>query len=212
MGKLKLMKPRETNYTVVCYFKSKTPDSNNMPKVKTKPGQENKLIHPKSRKTDQISREWHRQVRVKNNRKETATKLSILGEKIAWFRDNLPEDLAVMTNTMTAELIEKYLARFDEEVEQIQMKNQIGHRNFRQHASREDSIAHSQQLEKQEFETCGLEIPDVMCSKNLEYLRKWDGSLKFISNISLKRCNKKNLLSLDPPTSSESSETSLPME
>ena len=126
------------------------------PKVKTKPGQENKLIHPKSRKADQISREWHRQVRVKNNRKETATKLSILGEKIAWFRDNLPEDLAVMTNTMTAELIEKYLARFDEEVEQIQMKNQIGHRNFRQHASREDSIAHSQQLEKQEFETCGL--------------------------------------------------------
>lgn len=133
--------------TFFCFFQ---------PKVKTKPGQENKLIHPKSRKAEQISREWHRQVRVKNNRKETATKLSILGEKIAWFRDNLPEDNADMTNAMTAELIEKYLARFDEEVEQIQMKNQIGHRSSRQHASREDSIALTQKLEKQEFETCGL--------------------------------------------------------
>lgn len=202
------------------------------PKVKTKAGQENKLIHPKSRKADQISREWHRQVRVKNNRKETATKLSILGEKIAWFRDNLPEDDTEITYTVTAELIEKYLARFDEEVEQIQMKNQIGQRSSRQHASREDSIAHTQKLEKQEFETCGLgkcynlltvkfyihiiplktEIPDVMCPKNLDYLRKWDGALKFITNISLKRYSKKKLYSPDPLSLNESVGTIVPME
>merc|ERR1712071_536829 len=116
-------------------------DSHIMPKVKTKPGQENKLIHPKSRKAEQISREWHRQVRVKHNRKETATKLSLVGEKIAWFRDNMPSDVDAFTGQTMAELVEKYLERFDEELEQIQLKNQIGHRSFRQHASREDSIA-----------------------------------------------------------------------
>ena len=189
------------------------------PKVKTKPGQENKLIHPKSRKAEQISREWHRQVRVKHNRKETATKLSLVGEKIAWFRDNMPSDVDAFTGQTMAELVEKYLERFDEELEQIQLKNQIGHRSFRQHASREDSIAHSMKLERQEYETCGIgkvfffpdesnrvdvnlffttEIPDMMCSKNVEYLRKWDGSLKFISNITVTRYSQKKLLAPEP--------------
>lgn len=124
--------------------------------MKTKFGQENKLIHPKSRKADQISREWHRDVRVKYKKKETAQKMTALGEKIAWFRDQLKPTLTVYTPEMTAELVEQYLGRFDDEHEQIKLKNQIGHRSSRQHASREDAIEHSQKLEKDEYEGCGL--------------------------------------------------------
>lgn len=36
------------------------------------------------------------------------------------------------------------------------------------------------------------EIPDLMCPKNLEYLRTWNGELRFIQNINLKRFRKSN--------------------
>jgi translation machinery-associated protein 16 len=128
------------------------------PKVKTKFGQENKLIHPKSRKAQQISRSWHRENRVKHVKKETGIKMSLVGEKIAWFRDQLQEDSAVTcTQQKTLELIEKYLHRFDEELSQIELKYQVGgQRTSRQHASREDTIKHTMQQEKEDFETCGL--------------------------------------------------------
>lgn len=161
-----------------------------MPKVKTKFGQENKLIHPNSRKADQISREWHRDVRVKHNKKAMAQKMTALGEKIAWFRDQLDPDVTVYTIEQTADLVERYLGRFDEELEQIRLKNQIGQRSSRQHASREDAIELSQKLEKDEYEGCGLEIPDLSNPKNLEYLRSWTGVLRFIPNITLKRFRK----------------------
>lgn len=128
------------------------------PKVKTKFGQENKLIHPKSRKAEQISREWHRDVRVKHKRKETAIKMSALGEKVAWFRDHLEETAAstAYSPKMIADLIEDYLNRFDEELEQIHIKNQVGKRTSRQHASREDTIQHMKKLEMEEYEGCGF--------------------------------------------------------
>lgn len=51
-----------------------------------------------------------------------------------------------------------------------------------------------------------------MCLKNLDYLRKWDGALKFVTNIKLKRYSKKKLLSPEPQSSGESTETVIPME
>ena len=126
------------------------------PKVKTKFGQENKLIHPNSRKADQISREWHRDVRVKKKRKETAHKFSALGEKIAWFRDQLDEEVTICSLEKIGELIETYLARFDEELEQIQLKSQVGQRKGNQHASRTDTIEHTKKLEGDEYEGFGF--------------------------------------------------------
>jgi len=37
------------------------------------------------------------------------------------------------------------------------------------------------------------EIPALDCPKNVEYLKSWDGELRFIPNIVLKRYRKKNL-------------------
>jgi len=125
--------------------------------VKTKFGQENKLIHPKSRKAQQISRQWHREIRVKHNKKETCTKVTMLGEKIAWFRDNLEEDVKTCSPEMVMELVEQYLQRFNEELTQIELKSQVGgQRTSRQYASREDNIKHTLAQEREEFETCGL--------------------------------------------------------
>jgi len=114
------------------------------------------LIHPNSRKADAISREWHRDVRVKKKKKETAHKMTALGEKIAWFRDQIDEDVTVLTPEMIGELMEGYLARFDDELEQIRLKNQVGQRKGNQHASREDTILHTKKLERDEYEGFGF--------------------------------------------------------
>lgn len=85
-----------------------------------------------------------------------AQKMTAVGEKIAWFRDHLDPEVTAYTPELTANLVEEYLGRFDEELEQIRLKNQVGQRCSRQHASREDAIEHSQKLEKDEYEGCGL--------------------------------------------------------
>lgn len=38
-----------------------------------------------------------------------------------------------------------------------------------------------------------LEIPALDCPKNVEYLKSWDGELRFIPNIVLKRYRRKDL-------------------
>lgn len=50
----------------------------------------------------------------------------------------------------------RYLGRFDEELEQIQVKHTVGQRKSRQHASREDVIKMTKAREMNEFNTCGL--------------------------------------------------------
>ncbi|PSN35392.1 hypothetical protein C0J52_17820 [Blattella germanica] len=93
-------------------------------------------------------------------------------------------------------LIELYLSRFDEELEQIKMKHNIGNRKNRQHASREDVILLTKLHEKEEFHTCGLEIPDLLNPKQLEMLIKWEGELRFLQNFKLKRYSLKQLQGL----------------
>lgn len=43
-----------------------------------------------------------------------------------------------------------------------------------------------------------LEIPDLSCPKNLEYLRSWTGVLRFIPNITIKRFRKPVQTKADP--------------
>lgn len=43
-----------------------------------------------------------------------------------------------------------------------------------------------------------LEIPDLSCPKNVEYLRSWTGVLRFIPNITIKRFRKPDQNSAEP--------------
>ena len=95
------------------------------------------------------------------------------------------------------ELANGYLARFQEEVDQIKLKNSIGgdKKNKRDHyRSRMDVIKFAVQTETEEFEGCGLEMPNLLDEETLEYFKKWNGELRFVQNISMKRLRKKDLL------------------
>lgn len=82
--------------------------------------------------------------------------MNLLGEKILWLQQNLDLEWKICTSQDVEALILKYLARFNEELEQIQLKHSIGDRKNRQHASREDVIKLTIKREAEEYNTCGL--------------------------------------------------------
>lgn len=152
-----------------------------------------KLKHPNSRKTLTLAKKMKRVEKKEHNKLGTHIKQNLIGEKILWFKDML-QDRIVLTKEETLELIETYLSRFDEELEQIALKNSIGQRKNRQHASREDIINITKKRELDEFSTCGLEMPDLLDPEQVEILRNWNGELRFLQHFKLKRFTRQSLI------------------
>ncbi len=158
-----------------------------------------KVLHPKSRKLQKLQSREQRKVKIRLAAgKSGGAKLQALGEKLSWFRDNLCIVLdgeKVMTRPAMLALAEAYLSRFEEELEQIRLKNSVGKRNAQhQHRSRLDVIEHTLKLERQEFEGCGLEMPNLLDQDNFQYFSDWSGELRFVPNITLKRFKRSDLL------------------
>ena len=92
------------------------------------------------------------------------------------------------------ELVNGFLSRFDDELEQINIKQAIGGKNRRnQHSSRVDAITHTMKTEKSDFEGCGIELPDLFDADNLSYFTAWDGEVRYVQNIKLGRFRKSDL-------------------
>lgn len=160
-----------------------------MPKIKNL----EKLKHPNSRKTISLARKMLKSEKKNNNKIGTHVKQNLIGEKILWFKERIPEGCIILDKEQTLKLIETYLSRFDDELEQIALKNSIGQRKNRQHASREDIINITKKREVEEFESCGLEMPDLMDPHQMEVLRGWNGELRFLQHFKLKRIARKHL-------------------
>jgi len=161
--------------------------------------------------------EIHRHNVNEKKLQNVAQKLSVTGEKLAWFRDYLPavsEDSQHISPDTVIELVEGYLSRFDDELEQIKLKNSIGGKKKKnQHSSRQDSIEFTKKRELEEFIGCGLEMPDWFDAENLKYFLEWNGELRFVQNIKLRRFNKSQLLQLrDEPTPTDPSQSATEME
>ncbi|XP_068125499.1 translation machinery-associated protein 16 [Hyperolius riggenbachi] len=159
-----------------------------MPKAPHNKGkQEKKVIHPYSRKAAQLAREGHKQDRKEKLKNEKALKLSIIGEKLKWFHSNLDPNKTEYTKVEACQLIESYLHRFDNELEQIELQNSIKGRQARQHGSRENVIKQTIERERRQFDGYGMEIPDIVNSKHLKTFRDWDFELKKLPNIKMRK-------------------------
>ena len=90
-------------------------------------------------------------------------------------------------------LITGMMGRFEEELEQINLKKSIGKNRRNQHSNREDTITQTITSERSDFEGCGLEMPDLLDPDNYDYFNKWNGELRFVQNIKLKRFKKADL-------------------
>ncbi|XP_064594644.1 translation machinery-associated protein 16-like [Liolophura sinensis] len=159
-----------------------------MPKAaKAKVGQNKKVIHPNSRKACQLARQVHHEERVDRRKDERYKKLEMLAEKLKHFQNCLEENKSDYTKQDLLEILDKYFHRFDKELEQIAIVNSIGSRNGQRHASREQVIRLTQAKERAEFDTVGVEVPDLLNKKNLTAIREWTGEVRFIPNLKLRR-------------------------
>ncbi|RZF43331.1 hypothetical protein LSTR_LSTR001592 [Laodelphax striatellus] len=150
------------------------------------------ISHPNSRKAQQLTKKTTKLIKRNKSKIQHQMKLNSIGEKMLFVQeyvDSLDEDTTVCTPEQISEMIEKYLSRFDEELEQIALKHSIGKRG-RQHASREDALKIIKSQEKLEYETCGIEIPDLLNATQVSMLKDWNGEIRFIQNFKLRRFSK----------------------
>ncbi|XP_029474775.1 translation machinery-associated protein 16 [Rhinatrema bivittatum] len=159
-----------------------------MPKVpQGRSKQEKKVIHPYSRKAAQLAREVHKQDKKEKLNNERALRLSLIGEKLQWFQSHLDNSKREYTKKEACDLIERYLHRFDNELEQIELHNSIKGRRGRQHSSRETIIKQTIERERLLYEGHGIEIPDIVNAKHLKVFREWDVDLKKLPNIKMRK-------------------------
>ncbi|KGL82898.1 Translation machinery-associated protein 16, partial [Tinamus guttatus] len=161
--------------------------------LKNKGGkQEKKVVHPYSRKAAQLAREAHKQEKKEKLKTEKALRLSIIGEKLQWFQSHLDPSKTEYTKKDVGELIENYMGRFNAELEQIELQNSIKGRQGRQHGSREAVIRQTMERERQLYDGYGIEIPDLVNTKHLRLFREWDGDLKKLPNIKMRKFSAKD--------------------
>ncbi|KAK9980802.1 hypothetical protein ABG768_000388 [Culter alburnus] len=163
-----------------------------MPKAAKGKGQvEKKVIHPYSRKAGYIARAAIKQERKEKLKGEKARRLNLIGEKLLWFQSQLDPDKSEYTKHDACQITERYLHRFDGELEQIELANSIKGRQGRQHGSREAIINQTVERERALYEGSGFEIPDIINSKHLKTFREWNGDLKKLPNIKWRKVSSK---------------------
>ena len=54
-------------------------------------------------------------------------------------------------------------------------------------------MAETLAVEKAEFDGCGLEMPDLGDEANFRYFLNWNGELRIVQNIKLRRYRRKEL-------------------
>uniref|UniRef100_A0A3B4AUM1 Translation machinery-associated protein 16 n=1 Tax=Periophthalmus magnuspinnatus TaxID=409849 RepID=A0A3B4AUM1_9GOBI len=156
-------------------------------------GKTEKVVHPYSRKAAYLAREELRLKRKERHKNDKATRLSNIGEKLMWFQEQLDPLKTNYTKKDACDIIERYLQRFDAELEQIELLNGIKGRQGRLHGAREAVIKQTIERERAQFEGVGFEIPDIMNAKHLKMFREWTGDLKKLPNIKLRKVSNKGL-------------------
>lgn len=161
--------------------------------------QAEKVLHPGSRKVTKLAKKATHRGNIEIKGKVGLNRLTGLAEKLSWLREALPgveDEEGKVTCAGVLLLVQGFLTRFDDEVAQIKLKQSIGgnQKNRRlQHSARMDAIELTTKTELSDFNGCGLELPDFFDQKTLEYFRGWEGEVRFVQNIKLKRFRKSDL-------------------
>ena len=151
------------------------------------------VIHPNSRQASQLARQSHHEMKKQKSKLDTTVKQEQLRLKLQWFQDNMAPHKTCFTKHDLAVMVTNYLDRFKEELEQINIVNTVGNRQTKQHVARETAIRLTEEREKNEFEGAGIEVPDLINGKCLNYFRNWTGEVRYFPNIKLRKIRKSDM-------------------
>ncbi|XP_063699543.1 translation machinery-associated protein 16 homolog [Culicoides brevitarsis] len=152
--------------------------------------------HPESRKTLNLIKKTKKTKNRQLKKIGNASKVNIQGKKLFWFYENIEDVEGPLTPDMYIELIEHYLARFDDELEQISIKQSINKKRGNQHASRESVIKITLEKEKGDFNGGGLELPNLCDPVEFKQFQEWDGEASKIQHLKMHFVSRKWLENL----------------
>ncbi|KAG9331393.1 hypothetical protein JZ751_019310, partial [Albula glossodonta] len=159
-----------------------------MPKgLKGKGPADKKVVHPYSRKAAYIARGVAKQEKKEKLKSEKALRLNAIGERLLWFQSQLDPSKTEYTKQDACEIIERYLHRFDAELEQIELVNGIKGRQGRLHGSREDVIKQTVERERSLYEGNGFAHTETRPAWTFEH--DGEGKLTSCSSNDFKRAN-----------------------
>lgn len=169
-----------------------------MPKApKAAVGKAKKVVHPNSRQATYIQKQVNRDNKLMKNKAESAIKQEQLQQKLLWYQKHLDPNKSMYTKHEVAVLTLEYIDRFEDELEQIGIVNAVGNRQTKQHQARETAIKLTKEKENYEFDTVGMEVPDLVNGKNFEYFRNWTGEIRYFPNIKLRKSKRSDLVDMD---------------
>lgn len=122
-----------------------------------------------------------------------AAKANILGEKFGWFTEALEgrEGEDPLSPEEFLELCDKYLHRFDEEIEQIKLKQSISKNRSHQHFSRESAIKMTLDKEISDFNGGGLPLLDLTDPVQFKTFKEWNGNAMSLQHLKMELISKK---------------------
>lgn len=122
--------------------------------------------------------------------------MNVQGKKLFWLYEQIEDLDGPLTPDMYIELLELYLTRFDEELEQINIKHTINKKRGNQHASRESVIKITLEKEVEDFNGGGLELPNLCDPVEFKEFLDWNGEASKIQHLKMHFVSKKFLESL----------------
>ena len=139
-------------------------------RVTKKKGEKAKSLHENSRDAQRLRRAGARDERVSRVSavREKSNKRWI--DRVAFLQDGLPDILHPLEKGQMHALIQGYLGRNDEELQQLQRERRSG----RAKSTRQSLLEQQRATERQEYES-GFWLPDLSDEETLLKLDKWPG-------------------------------------
>lgn len=123
-----------------------------------------------------------------------AIKSNMMGEKISWFLGQMDEGRTEPLEPQEfIDMMDEFLQRFDEELEQIKIKQSISKNRSNQHFARESAIKMTMEREAGEFNGGGMEFLNLCDPVKFKSLMDWDGNAINIQHLKFELVSRGNL-------------------
>ena len=146
--------------------------------------------HPYSRKAIQMKRCILRADKLENSlkRSQIAARHSQAVEKVLWFKEKIGLDQNFLNESQMHELMNIFISKNDEEIDQARSTLRPG----RPKPPRLDLLESIKKRDEYDYHHSGIEIPDLMCPKNVKIIREFNGDFNGITRIKMMMFKAKN--------------------
>ncbi|GAM23491.1 hypothetical protein SAMD00019534_066660 [Acytostelium subglobosum LB1] len=142
-----------------------------------------KTLHPLSRKAKRVTREGFRVVKKVKQVSAKNKEQTVLYHKVMWFKSKIEEQpKRVYSAREIAGFIEEYIQRNDDQLLDLEdIKRKVNRSNTT------DLLQSLKDNETLQFNKEGYLVPDISRVAAVKWLTEWDGNMKVITNLPMKR-------------------------